>query len=87
MQLHLHVISCDYQGSHMKNPQHWRSFCSGFFRPIDSVLQELEASGKVAVDFDAIAALKKAPLVCPECGMLQANLPTAKQHHAACYQA
>ena len=83
-QLHMHVVSTDYAGSGMKKPGHWRSFCSPFFRPIEAVQRELCDTGQVAVDFDEIARLRKAPLLCPACGNAQPNLPHAKQHLAQC---
>ena len=84
MQLHLHVISRDYAGTNMKRPNHWRSFCSPFFRPLDLVERELHEEGCVQMDFDEIDRLTRAPLQCPRCGARQPSLPVAKQHLSAC---
>lgn len=84
MQLHLHVLSRDYEGVHMKRPNHWRSFCSPFFRPLDLIEQELQERGQVAVDFAEIDRLTRSPLQCPRCGAVQPSLPVAKQHLRAC---
>lgn len=48
-QLHLHVISQDFQSDHLKVKKHWNSFTTEFFRDFDEVRRLLAETGKVAV--------------------------------------
>ena len=83
-QLHMHCISRDFSGTNMSRASTWRSFCSEFFRPVDRVRAELAADGRVAIDFAAIAALRKAPVQCPRCGKQQRDFPSAQRHLEQC---
>jgi aprataxin len=83
-QLHMHVISRDFAGPHMRSSAAWRSFCSDFFRPIAAVQDELASQGFIAIDFAKIAKLRQAPLHCPQCRIQLSNIRVAQQHIARC---
>eukprot|EP00891_Asterochloris_glomerata_P006087 jgi/Astpho2/6087/Aster-04034 len=42
-QLHLHVISQDFNSISLKNKKHWNTFTTAFFLPLSEVLRKLEA--------------------------------------------
>lgn len=48
-QLHLHVISRDFDSPTMKKPKHWKSFNSAAFVHGEKVLEALEKLGHVGV--------------------------------------
>ena len=48
-QLHLHVISQDFQSDALKNKKHWNSFTSEFFIEIDTFIRRLENEGTIQV--------------------------------------
>eukprot|EP00892_Ulva_mutabilis_P010974 jgi/Ulvmu1/8249/UM041_0060.1 len=83
-QLHMHCISADFISDALRQPKHWRSFTTDFFRKVDSVIAELERDGMIWIDFKAIDSLMKAPLACHRCGLVLASLPAVKQHIQAC---
>jgi aprataxin len=83
-QLHLHVISQDFDSPALKNKKHWNSFTTAFFRDLDAVEAEVRASGRVRVDRAAAEQLLKQALRCHRCGCSLANIPQLKQHILAC---
>lgn len=85
-QLHLHAVSRDYDSPCLKQPKHYRSFCSEFFRDADAVIQEVEEKGRVHIDMQAINGLMKAPLRCLWCNSVMQNLPATKRHITTCSQ-
>lgn len=84
LQLHLHVISQDFDSPALKQPKHWRSFATEFFRPVDTVLTELEERGHPAMSVARAEELLKSSLKCHRCNAVQANLPTLKRHICVC---
>lgn len=46
-QLHLHVVSLDFDSPCLKHKTHWNSFTTAFFRQLDSVVEELQSNGQV----------------------------------------
>lgn len=83
-QLHLHAISRDYSSPCLKQPKHYRSFCTEFFRDAAVVSSELEERGCVHIDLQAISDLMKAPLKCIWCHCVMQNLPAMKRHIGSC---
>jgi len=83
-QLHMHCISTDFNSHALRQPKHWRSFTTAFFRKVDTVIRELNRNGAIQVDFKAIDSLMKAPLACHWCGLVLESLPAIKQHIQGC---
>jgi len=89
-QLHMHVVSTDYDSSCLKHKKHWNSFTTLFFMDVDTVLTQLEAKagspGGAFLDYnvDAREALLRVPLRCHRCGERQASMPKLKQHITTC---
>jgi len=83
-QLHLHAISRDFCSDALKNKKHWNSFTTAFFRPVEDVIDELEAEGRVKIDVEAAQRLMATPLRCHRCSTPQKDIPTLKAHIAAC---
>ena len=79
-QVHMHVISQDFDSPCLKNKKHWNSFTSAFFLEADWVIAELEKKGCVQVDKARYEAMLKEPLKCHVCGAMPANIPKLKAH-------
>ena len=84
--LHLHVISSDLISGCLKTKQHWNSFTTKFFVPLQVVLGDIEMSGEFSVDKEAVESLLKKDLECHKCNMRlkKQTLPTLKEHVASC---
>ncbi|CAL5220154.1 g2117 [Coccomyxa viridis] len=82
--LHMHVISKDFNSPKLKTKQHWNSFTTAFFIPLEQVLLDLEAKDPVAVDPVQAEALLKQPLRCHKCQAAMRNMPDLKSHVVAC---
>ncbi|KAK1285780.1 hypothetical protein QJS10_CPB20g00270 [Acorus calamus] len=48
-QLHLHVISQEFDSIHLKNKKHWNSFNTAFFRDSVDVIKEIDEHGMAMV--------------------------------------
>jgi aprataxin len=84
-QLHLHVISTDYDSPCLKTKRHWNSFTSSFFLQLDDVIAALQGTaGGVAVDAAAAEALLHQGLACHRCGVALKNMPALKEHLQSC---
>lgn len=81
-QLHLHVISLDFDSQHMKNKKHWNSFTTKFFRDSVEVLEEVEKVGKVEIKDDK--DILSMELRCHRCRSAHPNIPRLKSHIANC---
>jgi len=51
-QLHMHVISEDFNSEYLKSKKHWNSFTTDFFVTADNFILHLEQKGKI--DFDKV---------------------------------
>ncbi|CAH8269719.1 unnamed protein product [Arabidopsis lyrata] len=80
-QLHLHVISQDFDSDSLKNKKHWNSFTSSFFRDSVDVLEEVKSQGKANV---ASEDLLKGELRCNRCRSAHPNIPKLKSHVRNC---
>ncbi|XP_010490579.1 PREDICTED: transcription factor bHLH140 isoform X2 [Camelina sativa] len=80
-QLHLHVISQDFDSDSLKNKKHWNSFTSSFFRDSVDVLEEVKSQGKANV---ASEDLLKGELRCNRCRSAHPNIPKLKSHVRSC---
>ncbi|XP_017274865.1 aprataxin [Kryptolebias marmoratus] len=78
-QLHLHVISQDFDSPCLKNKKHWNSFTTDYFIDSQDVIQMLETSGQVTVK-DGTGELLKLPLCCHLCRTAFPTIPALKDH-------
>lgn len=81
-QLHLHVISQDFDSLHLKNKKHWNSFTTKFFRDSVEVLEEVEKVGKVEINYDK--NILSMELRCHRCRSAHPNIPRLKSHISNC---
>lgn len=81
-QLHLHVISQDFDSKHLKNKKHWNSFNSPFFRDSVDVIQELSEHGKPELNDDEKFLTME--LRCNRCKSAHPNIPRLKSHITIC---
>ncbi|XP_011095043.1 transcription factor bHLH140 isoform X1 [Sesamum indicum] len=80
-QLHLHVISQDFDSIHLKNKKHWNSFTTPFFLDSVVVIKELEDVGRVTLKDDKCLAME---LRCHRCRSAHPNIPRLKSHISSC---
>lgn len=83
-QLHMHVISSDFESSALKNRKHWNSFTTSFFMEYESVVKQLGQLGRVVVDNKAAAQALKEPLQCHRCKKICKNMALLKTHISLC---
>lgn len=88
-QLHLHVISQDFDSPCLKTKKHWNSFTTPFFLDVDWVMEQLEhgsGGGKARLEYSLSEkeALLKGPLRCHKCGVELSNMPKLKEHIRKC---
>lgn len=81
-QLHLHVISQDFDSSHLKNKKHWNSFNTDFFRDSVDVIDEVSSHGKAIIKDDE--SLMSMEFRCNRCRSAHPNLPKLKTHISKC---
>ncbi|XP_051132115.1 transcription factor bHLH140 [Andrographis paniculata] len=80
-QLHLHVISQDFDSIHLKNKKHWNSFNTPFFLDSVDVIKELENVGTITLKDDKFLKME---LRCHRCRSVHPNIPRLKSHISAC---
>ncbi|XP_054791901.1 LOW QUALITY PROTEIN: transcription factor bHLH140-like [Prosopis cineraria] len=81
-QLHLHVISQDFDSKHLKNKKHWNSFNTDFFRDSVDVVDEISNNGKATLkDDDKLLSME---LRCHRCRSAHPNIPRLKSHISSC---
>ncbi|KAK6943166.1 hypothetical protein RJ641_028543 [Dillenia turbinata] len=81
-QLHLHVISQDFDSKHLKNNKHWNSFNSAFFRDSYDVIHEIGRKGRVTLKDNEQLLSKE--LCCHRCQRAQPDLLHLKAHITNC---
>ncbi|XP_072996048.1 transcription factor bHLH140 [Typha latifolia] len=81
-QLHLHVISQDFNSNHLKNKKHWNSFNTVFFRDSIDAMEEINQHGAAKVNDDE--KLLSMELRCHRCRSAHPNIPRLKTHIANC---
>jgi len=79
LQLHLHVISEDYQSVYMKKPIHWNSFNTEYFLSLTQVRGWLEAEGKISVEKKK-DELMSSQMNCNKCQFKTSNFFNLKSH-------
>ncbi|KAK4418912.1 Transcription factor [Sesamum alatum] len=80
-QLHLHVISQDFDSNHLKNKKHWNSFTTTFFLNSVDVIKEVEDVGRVTSKDDKCLTME---LRCHRCRSAHPNIPRLKSHISSC---
>ncbi|KAF3778919.1 Transcription factor [Nymphaea thermarum] len=80
-QLHLHVISQDFESTYLKHKKHWNSFNTPFFRDSVDVIEELENHGKVSIKEESFLSME---LRCHRCRSAHPNIPHLKCHIQKC---
>ncbi|XP_004302540.1 PREDICTED: transcription factor bHLH140 [Fragaria vesca subsp. vesca] len=81
-QLHLHVISQDFNSAHLKNKKHWNSFNTAFFRDSVDVIEEVSSDGKAILNDDE--SLMSVELRCNRCRSAHPTIPKLKLHIGRC---
>lgn len=81
-QLHLHVISQDFDSKHLKHKKHWNSFNTAFFRDSVDVIEEVSDNGKAVLRNDE--NLLSTELRCHRCRSAHPNIPRLKSHISNC---
>uniref|UniRef100_A0A0D9VSX0 Macro domain-containing protein n=1 Tax=Leersia perrieri TaxID=77586 RepID=A0A0D9VSX0_9ORYZ len=81
-QLHLHIISQDFNSASLKNKKHWNSFTTTFFLDSVDVIEEIDQHGSATVSSDdKVLAME---LRCHRCRSAHPNIPKLKSHIANC---
>ncbi|NXM09603.1 APTX protein, partial [Tyrannus savana] len=78
-QLHLHVISQDFDSLALKTKKHWNSFTTDYFLNSQDVIEMVRSNGKVMVR-DHVSELLKLPLRCHRCKQKLSTIPQLKAH-------
>ncbi|EGD73931.1 hypothetical protein PTSG_12341 [Salpingoeca rosetta] len=79
-QVHLHLISQDFDSVSLKNKKHWNSFNTPYFVPARKVYEMLKNEGRIHFDEAKYKEYLKKPLVCHRCRQEMRNMPTLKRH-------
>lgn len=83
-QLHMHLISQDFDSDALKNKKHWNSFTSRFFVDSKRLIGMLEDTGSIFFDKKEYEALLGSDLKCCFCGALMSTMPQLKSHIREC---
>ncbi len=78
-QVHMHVISQDFNSPCLKTKKHWNSFNTDYFILAKDVLSQIKSEGKVNTS-SAMKSLLSENLVCNRCSLKPKNIPDLKQH-------
>eukprot|EP00055_Hartaetosiga_balthica_P014576 m.80652 g.80652 ORF g.80652 m.80652 type:complete len:538 (+) comp8628_c0_seq2:16-1629(+) len=81
-QLHLHLISQDFDSACLKNKKHWNSFNTDYFVPPKKLHHRLQKYNHVDFDETTYKELLKRPLQCHLCREQYRTIPALKQHLA-----
>ncbi|KAH9599099.1 Aprataxin [Trypanosoma melophagium] len=85
-QLHLHLISMDFETPYMKTRKHYNSFATPFFLSADRVLEDLQQNGCITLNRN-VAELKRMEeqeTSCLWCGHGENRIPQLKLHLQTC---
>lgn len=82
-QLHLHVISDDFQGECLRTKKHYNSFTTAFFLEPDVVVSMVDQKGKMEIR-PGMDDLLKQNMHCIHCGKGLKNLPVLLKHLLIC---
>ncbi|KAH7510477.1 hypothetical protein FEM48_ZijujUnG0125000 [Ziziphus jujuba var. spinosa] len=81
-QLHLHVISQDFDSKHLKHKKHWNSFNTAFFLDSVDLIEEVSSQGKAILKNDE--NLLSMELRCHRCRSAHPTIPRLKSHIGNC---
>ena len=79
-QVHMHVISQDFDSLCLKNKKHWNSFNTEYFIPSEKVLKSLKENGKISAEQSDKKDLLSRDLKCNQCDFVPKNMPKLKEH-------
>ncbi|XP_067124080.1 aprataxin [Centruroides vittatus] len=80
-QLHLHIISKDFDSPSMKHKKHWNSFTTKFFLNSENIIEQLEKNGKLnLMSILQAKELLKSSLKCHICKEAFSLFPKLKEH-------
>lgn len=79
-QLHMHVVSQDFDSTCLKTKKHWNSFTTDFFISAQTIIKMLKEEGRIQLDTGRYEELLKRPLQCHVCQRSMANMPQLKDH-------
>ena len=79
-QLHLHVISEDFNSPCVKTKKHWNSFTTPFFLHSSRVIYMLKEIGHVKIDEQAAAKYLIQQLKCHICDKVFQTVPSLRSH-------
>lgn len=79
-QLHMHIISQDFDSSFLKTKKHWNSFTSNFFIDSQHIIDMLKVQDKVKLDKTKYQNLLKSDLKCHKCSCSLKTMPALKLH-------
>jgi len=79
-QLHMHVISQDFDSTCLKTKKHWNSFTTDFFIDSQQIIRMLKSQNKIEIDQGKYEILLKSDLVCHKCTRRPKNMPALVQH-------
>ena len=79
-QLHMHIISQDFDSSFLKTKKHWNSFTSDFFIDSRRIVDMLQTQGKIELDRTKYEHLLKSDLHCHKCSCVLKTMPALKLH-------
>jgi aprataxin len=84
-QLHLHVISDDFNSPAMKHSKHYNTFTTPYFLDVHDFIDTVRRVGYYPVDFRELTKLAEGPMTCHKCGIdMGTNWYDAKQHYTSC---
>ncbi|KAJ3377888.1 hypothetical protein HDU84_008121 [Entophlyctis sp. JEL0112] len=78
--LHMHLIADDFVSDSLKTKQHWNTFTTAFFIPLEKAIADIAEFGWVQADKSELELLLKRPLACHKCGFKPSNMPLLKRH-------
>jgi aprataxin len=81
----MHIISADFQSTFLKKKDHYQSFNTSFFVPLDKVIATLQEKGKIDIDEKSMEQLLKGTMTCSLCSETFEKLAPLKKHQAACH--
>mmetsp|Transcript_15505 Transcript_15505/g.24793 ORF Transcript_15505/g.24793 Transcript_15505/m.24793 type:complete len:197 (-) Transcript_15505:141-731(-) len=83
-QLHLHIISDDFDSPCLKNKKHWNSFTTDFFVAPEDMLIALRENGGFHPNRHEMSRLLVRPLRCHRCHAELSFMPRLKIHITKC---
>ena len=79
-QMHLHLISLDFESAEVRRPRHWTIFNTDYLVAPLRWAEMLEQHGRIHVDRAAEEAKLKMPMVCPLTGIALDGIDAVKKH-------